>query len=326
MRAGRLAAVALVCSALVACGGSASGSLTTPTGGAPDTTAVVRTPTSDPVAGTTTVISTASSAPRGTTTTAPTRATVTTVPTCANPADRGPVTVLAASSMVNVLDELKDAWISSHPCITAVNISYGSSATLAAQVVSGAPADVFISASDATMNTVRNAGLAVIAPQVFARNKGAILLWPGGKFATGVSGVADLLDSANPGIKVGLCVASAPCGSLANTILSNARAAYSRADLTRANIADTEAASVEDLVTKVELGELDAGIAYLSDCVSASAQVLATCVLLPDSVNSANNYLVAGLNNRSNTAAFVSWVMSAQFGSTARLKYGFLSP
>ena len=39
-----------------------------------------------------------------------------------------------------------------------------------------------------------------------------------------------------------------------------------------------------------------------------------------------NNYLVAGLNNRLNTAAFVAWVMSAQFGSTARLKYGFLSP
>ena len=248
---------------LVGCGGSSSGTSATPPGSVPDTTGIDRTPTSAVVAGTTTVESTASSAPRRTTTTVPTRATVTTVPSCANPADRGAVTVLAASSMVNVLDELKDAWVSSHPCVTAVNISYGSSATLAAQVVSGAPADVFISASDATMNTVRNVGLAVIAPQVFARNKGAILLWPGGRFANSVSTVADLLDSANPGIKVGLCVASAPCGSLANTILSNARTAYSRADLTRANIADTEAASVEDLVTKIELGELDAGIAYL---------------------------------------------------------------
>ena len=178
---GLVAIVALVCSALVACGGTQSAPSTTPTGDASGTSGVERTPTSDPVAGTTTVVSTASSAPRGTTTTAPTH---TTVPTCANPADRGAVTVLAASSMVNVLDELKDAWMSSHPCVTAVNISYGSSATLAAQVVSGAPADVFISASDATMNTVRNAGLAVIAPQVFARNKGAILLWPGDRKST----------------------------------------------------------------------------------------------------------------------------------------------
>ena len=79
-------------------------------------------------------------------------------------------------------------------------------------------------------------------------------------------------------------------------------------------------------MTKIEMGELDAGIAYYSDCVAASAQVLATCVQLPDSVNSSNNYLVTGLNNRTNTADFVAWVMSEEFGATARLRYGFLSP
>lgn len=228
--------------------------------------------------------------------------------------------------MVNVLGELKEAWLASHPCVTALNISYGSSATLAAQVTGGAPADVFISASDATMNTVRNAGLATVAPRVFARNRATIMMWPRSQFVTKVNVIADLLDSTNPGIKVGLCVASAPCGSLANTVLTNARAAYSRADLTRAGIADTEAASVEDLVTKVELGELDAGIVFVSDCSYASPRGLGTCVELPANVNSSNNYLVAGLNTRANTVAFADWIASFPFTSVMQTKYGFLAP
>ena len=109
-------------------------------------------------------------------------------------------------------------------------------------------------------------------------------------------------------------------------VLSNARTSLSRADLTRANIADTETPSVEDLVTKVELGELDAGIAYVSDCVFASPRGLASCVELPDSINSSNNYLVAGLNTKANTVAFAEWIASFSFGSVLRTKYGFLQP
>jgi len=322
----RAALVSALCLALVSCAGTGDDVATDVS--APGTSS---TATSVPVTSTTALWNIASSTVPGavgdtTATTVRPRVTTTTVPKCADDANKGPVTVLAASSMVNVLTELKDAWVAAHPCVTALNISYGSSTTLAAQITSGAPADVFISASDTTMNSVRNAGLAVVEPRVFARNKGAIILSRSGRFASSVTVVADLLDSTNPGIKIGLCVASAPCGSLANTILANARSVYSRSDLTRENIADTEAASVEDLVTKVELGELDGGIAYASDCFYALAQASATCAVLPDNVNSANNYLVAGLNNKTSTKAFVDWVMSAPFGSTAMAKYGFLSP
>ncbi|NBU38906.1 MAG: molybdate ABC transporter substrate-binding protein [Actinobacteria bacterium] len=326
MSARRAALVAALCLALVSCAGTGDDVGTDVS--APGTSS---TATSVPVTSTTALWNIASSTVPGaaggtTATTVRPRVTTTTVPKCADDANKGPVTVLAASSMVNVLTELKDAWVAAHPCVTALNISYGSSATLAAQITTGAPADAFVSASDSTMNTVKNAGLAVIPPTVFARNKGTILLWPKSRFVDSVSSPVDLLDAVNPGIKVGLCVASAPCGSLANTILSNSRAFYGRADVTRTNIADTETGSVEDLVTKVELGELDAGIGYVSDCVYASPRGLATCAELPDGVNSSNNYLIAGLNAKANTRAFVDWVMSYAFGTTARTKYGFLSP
>lgn len=315
----RPAVAAAACALLLSCGGPPRGA----TGGASSTaepmTAAV-TAATNPTHGTTTVVThlpltTVASVPKATVATK-----------CGAGTDRGALTVLAASSMANVLSELKDAWVDAHPCVTALNISYGSSATLAAQIINGAPADAFISASDSTMNTVGNAGLAVIPPRVFARNKAIIMMWPKSQFVTKVNVITDLLDSANPGIKVGLCVASAPCGSLANTVLANARTAYARADLTRAGIADTETPSVEDLVTKVELGELDAGIVYVSDCSYAEPRGLATCTELPDSANSSNNYLVAGLNSRATTAAFVDWVMSQAFGTVARTKYGFLLP
>ena len=309
----RPAVAALICVSLAACASPPDGRFTS-LSTVPSTTGAPLTDTSAPASG------------GPSTTGAPRPPLTTAVAGCAAGSVKGPLTVLAASSMVNVLTELRDSWLAGRPCVSSLDISYGSSAMLAAQITNGAPADVFISASDATMATVRNAGLASIAPRVFARNKAIILLNPDSAFAGVVKVLPDLLDSTNPGIKVGLCVATAPCGSLANTVLANGRTVYSRPDLTRNSVADTESPSVEDLVTKVEMGELDAGIVYVSDCSWAQPRGLAACAELPDAVNSSNNYLVAGLNTRADTAAFVDWVMSGAFGAVARTKYGFLSP
>ena len=291
-------------------------------------TSTQRTTTSSEVARTTSTIATTSSVAVGdpTTTAKKNIATSTTVPTCASSSDKGSVTVFAASSMVNIFNDVKAKYLATHPCTTDIVFSYGSSATLATQIVNGAPADVFVSASTATMTTVQNANLLKSPAITFAKNTAEIMMYPKSQFAGTIGTVQDLLDVRSPGIKVGLCVTSAPCGSLANVVLANAKVEYANTSITRANVADSEAPSVEDLVMKIELGEFDAGIVYHSDCQYAIPGSKAVCVEIPASINSTNSYLVGLLNSKRNSADFLAYLNSYDFQHYAQWKYGFLAP
>ena len=226
--------------------------------------------------------------------------------------------MLAASSMAPVFADAEGQFLTTHPCVTNVSFSYGSSATLAAQIVNGSPADVYVSASEKTMRTVSDSGR-TINTTLFARNSGEIMVNAASRFADTVTNLVSLSKSSNPGIKVGLCVTTAPCGALADSILE-------KSGSERRALADTEAPSVEDLVSKIELGELDAGIVYHSDCVNAQKNRRTLCVSIPSDVNSTNSYYVAALNTRNVTQQFVDFVSSPAFTTSLQLKYGFLAP
>ncbi len=244
--------------------------------------------------------------------------TATTVPQCSDTSTQGSLVVMAASSMVNAFTDVQSRFLENHSCVTAITYSYGSSAALAAQIVNGSPADVFVSASEATMNTVKNAGV-TLSVDNFAKNIGEIMVSPNSKYLGRITDIASLTDAVNAGIKVGLCVATAPCGSLANTILKNANA-------TRGAVADTESPSVEDLVTKIEMGELDAGIVYHSDCQYAEPRGLAICVAIPSAVNSTTGYYIAALTSRPIVQQYVDYINGSDFKATLQLKFGFLAP
>ena len=237
---------------------------------------------------------------------------------CPDESTKGSLVVLAASSMAPVFADTEQQFLTDHPCVTNVSFSYGSSATLAAQIVNGSPADVFISASEKTMNTVSDSGQAANTT-LFARNSGEIMMNAASRFADKVSSLTNLSKSSNPGIKVGLCVATAPCGVLADTILG-------KAGISRTAIADTESPSVEDLVSKIEMGELDAGIVFHSDCVSALNQKSSQCVSVPSDMNASTSYYVAALNSRAVSKQFADFVSSPSFTGTLQSKFGFLAP
>ena len=237
---------------------------------------------------------------------------------CPDESTKGSLVILAASSMASVFADTEQQFLAEHPCVTDVSFSYGSSATLAAQIVNGSPADVFVSASEKTMNTVSDSGQAVNTT-LFARNSGEIMVNTASRFAKNVTDIESLSKSSNPGIKVGLCVDTAPCGVLADSILE-------KAGISRKEIADTESQSVEDLVSKIEMGELDAGIVYHSDCMNAQKNKRAVCVSIPSDANATNSYYVAALNTRKVTQQFVDFVSSPGFTGTLQSKFGFLAP
>jgi len=294
---------------LAACGGATSMLTSTSVSQNETTTTVLRT----------SINSTA-------TTVAKKTASTTTAPTCLRQEDKGSLVVFAASSMVNIFSDVKSAYLASHPCTSDIVFSYGSSGTLAVQIVNGAPADIFVAASSATMTTVQNANLLKEAPSTFAKNVAEIMMYPKSQFVGTIGTLQDLLDARSPGIKVGLCVASAPCGSLANTVLANAKTTYGNSSVTRSNIADSETSSVEDLVMKIQLGEFDAGIVYHSDCQFAIPGFKAVCVEIPASINSSNSYLAGALNSKRNTSDFLVYLNSNDFQHYAQWKYGFLAP
>ena len=237
---------------------------------------------------------------------------------CSDKSLKGSLVVLAASSMARPLADSHEQFLAEHPCVTNVSYSYGSSATLAAQIVNGSPADVFISASEKTMNTVSDSGRAVNTT-LFARNSGEIMVNTSSQFIDKITSIASLSESSNAGIKVGLCVTTAPCGALADSILE-------KSSITRKAIADTESPSVEDLVSKIEMGELDAGIVFHSDCVSALNQKSSQCVSIPSDMNASTSYYVAALNSRSVSKQFADFVSSPNFTGNLQSKFGFLAP
>ena len=211
----------------------------------------------------------------------------------------GKVTVFAAASLTESFTELGKRFEAAHPG-TDVTFSFGPSPSLAQQITQGAPADVFASASAKNMQQVVDAKDAA-APATFAQNSMEIAVPPANP-----ARIATLADLARPGVKVALCAAEVPCGTVARTVLANAKVALTPV---------TNEADVKATLTKVKLGEVDAGIVYVTDVRAAGADV--TGIEIPDDVNASTAYPIATLTGSRNAAlaqAFVDYVLSAAGG------------
>jgi molybdate transport system substrate-binding protein len=208
----------------------------------------------------------------------------------------GGITVLAASSLTEAFGELGDRLEAEHPG-TTVRFSFAASSELATQVTSGAPADVYASASPATMDEVVQAGDAEGEPTVFVRNRLEIAV-PAGNPA-GVEGLADFADK---GLTIALCAPEVPCGAAAET-------AFEAAGVTPAP--DTLEPDVKATLAKVSLGEVDAALVYRTDIVAAGDDVEG--IEFPESADAVNDYPVVTLAeapNAEGATAFVDLVLS----------------
>lgn len=219
------------------------------------------------------------------------------------------VIVSAAASLTDAFGEIEAAFEDANPGVDVV-LNLGASSALREQILAGAPVDVFASADTSNMDPIVEAGLVGGEPRILARNHLQIAV-PAGNPA-GVTGLADLADEA---LLVGLCAETVPCGDLG-------RRALSKAGVTAA--VDTNEPDVRALLAKIAAGELDAGIVYVTDVISAGGAVEGIAV--PDDV--ATDYPIAvlgGAPNPNGAAAFVAFVLSEP-GQTILAGYGFGAP
>lgn len=242
----------------------------------------------------------------------------------AAPAAGMPVTlnVLAAASLTEAFQEIAPAFENAHPGVR-LQFNFAGSQQLARQLAGGAPADVFASANQKQMDVAVEAGRVINgAPVPFAQNRLVVIL-P----ADNPASVASLADLTKPGIKIILAAKEVPAGQYALNFLTKADADPSLGNdySTRvlANVVSYEE-NVKAVLTKVSLGEADAGIVYTSDAASAGNKIIQ--VEIPDAVNIIAMYPIAVVADSAHgdlAKAFIEWVRSSH-GQAVLGKYGFL--
>ena len=225
-------------------------------------------------------------------------------------ATTGTITVFAAASLMGSFTQLGQQFDAAHPGDT-VKFSFGPSSGLATQISSGAPADVFASASPKTMDSVVAAGDAS-SPQDFAKNTAEIAVPPSnpGK----VTSVADLAKSS---VKVALCQPQVPCGVIAASVFANAKITVKPVTLQP---------DVKSVLTQVELGNVDAGVVYVTDVMAAGAKVKG--VPIPASDNASTLYPIAAISKSKHLSvaqAFIAYVLSSA-GQQVLTAAGFQKP
>ena len=234
----------------------------------------------------------------------------------------GTVTVLAAASLTEPFREIGRLLEQRHPGLT-VTIGFGGSQQLAQQILEDAPADVFASADERWMAVMRDSGEVADSPRTFARNRLAVIV-P----ASNPARITRLADLARPGVKLVLCGTAVPVGAYARQLLNrlDQSGAYGPRFASRvlANVVSQEQ-NVKAVVAKVQLGEGDAGIVYVSD-VSPGVARFVHRLEIPDSLNVIASYPIAVLRRAANASAageFVALLMSGD-GQAVLRRYGFL--
>jgi molybdate transport system substrate-binding protein len=225
-------------------------------------------------------------------------------------AQTGTITVFAAASLMGTFTQIGKQFEAAHPGDT-VKFSFGGSSTLATQITGGAPADVFASAAPANMDTMVNAGDAS-SPKDFAKNTAEVAVPPSNPAK--VTSVSDLAKSS---VKVALCQPKVPCGVVAAQVFKNAGITVKPVTLQP---------DVKSVLTQVELGNVDAGMVYVTDVKAAGTKVKGVPISASD--NASTLYPIATISSSTHQAeaeAFVTYVLSPA-GQQVLAAAGFQQP
>jgi molybdate transport system substrate-binding protein len=201
-----------------------------------------------------------------------------------------PITVFAAASLTEVFPRIAPS----------PRYSFAGSDQLALQIRQGAPVDVYAAASPKYTQLLYRDGF-VLKPVAFATNK-LIILVP----KSNPANINTVYDLRREGIKLVIGDRTVPIGTYTRQILDTLGIT---ADVTK-NVVSQET-DVKGIVTKVALGEADAGLVYRTDAKPVASRTRS--IALPDWAQPPIRYEVAVVKTSSNLTAaraFVKQVVS----------------
>jgi len=232
------------------------------------------------------------------------------------------LTVFGAASLKTALEAVTSAYGTANPG-TSITVSTDSSAALETQIEQGAPADVFLSADATNPRKLVDGGFASGEPVTFAGNKLTIIV-P----VDNPAGIATPADLAKDGLRIVAAGDEVPITTYAAQLVENVAAEPGApsdfAAAYAANVASKED-SVSGVVSKIELGEGDAGIVYVTDATAANG---VESIAVPDAVNVPATYagvVVGASSNQEAAGAFLRWLAGPD-GQAILSEFGFLPP
>lgn len=221
----------------------------------------------------------------------------------------GTISVFAAASLTASFNALGSSFRTANPGVT-VKFNYAGTPTLVTQIEQGAPADVFASADTANIDKLTADGYTSGTAKVFAHNQLEIVVAPGNP--KGIKGLADLAKS---GVIYIAEAPTVPAGKYALQALATAGVKVTPKSLET---------SVTAVISKIELGEADAGIVYTTDVTAAGNKVQGVAIPAADNVLATYPLVaVKGTTNSAVANAFIAYVLSAK-GQSTLATFGFM--
>lgn len=234
---------------------------------------------------------------------------------------RGELIVFAAASLTEAITSIADGFKEEYPGIDLI-FNFAGSQQLAQQLAQGAPADIFLSANQLQADAVIKVGRADASKVVpFAEND-LVVIVPKDNRAQ----VTDLQDLEKPGLKLILADPQVPVGAYTMEFLESAsrdeRYGESFQQALLDNVVSYEE-NVRAVLSKVILGEGDAGVVYRSDALQAGADQVGM-IPIPEEINPTARYFLVPIQNSQQpeiARQFADFILSKQ-GQEILANYG----
>lgn len=235
---------------------------------------------------------------------------------------QGSLTVFAAASLIEAFNEIGESYEAANPGVQ-ITLNYAGSQQLAQQLSQGAPADVFASADKEQMDNVISSGRVLQGMEVkFVRNR-LLIIVP----EDNPGQIQDFGDLSNPGLEIILADGAVPVGRYSLQMLSRASQSNLYGDGFKQDVLNNAVSyeeNVRAVLSKVILGEADAGIVYVSDGWGANAEEV-RLISIPDQVNISASYYISPVSDSSNQGLaqdFIEFVLSPE-SQAILARYGF---